>query len=288
MAGPGVFPKENGDIIYYQDYNAIRAIIEPILGVGSGNNGYGQVLTSSNINQFDQITELHWDNLRSDIDKCLTHQSGGTSLTNVSTSTTILKDLINQYKTGADTAVTNKDLVFAQTQSALGTGISSTYATPWKTSIRHRVTVTFSTANDARHFFNLGGNIRLTASQTGSVAATKDQRWAELIDSLGGIYYTPSNYRTGGNIIIKAQTFSVSPYAANFYQAWGERTSDTTLVITALFNDASVQTGFNQSQAQFDENVTLSITSAVDFFKSIGAIVGVVPSSVTNLFALGP
>ena len=286
MAGAGVFPKVNGDLIYYQDYNTIRTTISGVLGAGSGASGYGQALSSSDVAQGDSITETQWDNLRADIDKCLTHQSGSSSLTNVSTSDNITYTVVNAYQTAANTAVTNKDNVFASTQSALATGVSSNYATGWKTSIRHRVTVTFSSAANARNFFNLGGNIRLTASRTGSTAASKDSNWATLINSLGAIYYTATNYRAGGNVVIKAQTSGTSPYAANYYRAWGELTSATTVVITAIFDDASVQTG--AGGAGFDENVTLSITSAVDYYKSIGAITGPTPSSVTNLAALGP
>lgn len=286
MAGAGVFPKVSGDLIYYQDYNTIRTTIAGVLGTGSGASGYGQALSSSAVTQGAKITETHWDNLRSDIDKCLTHQSGSSSLTNVTTSNKITYTVVNAYKTGADTAVTNKDLVSGATQSSLSTGVSSNYAVGWKTSIRHRVTVTFSSAEDARNFFNLNGNIRLTASQTGSTAASKDSNWATLINSLGAIYYTATNYRAGGNVVIKAQTFGTGVYAANYYRAWGELTSATTVVITAIFDDASVQTG--AGGASQDENISLSITSAVDYYKSIGAITGPTPSSVTNLAVLAP
>ena len=286
MAGAGVFPKVAGDLIYYQDYNTIRTTIAGVLGTGSGASGYGQALSSSAVTQNAKITETHWDNLRSDIDKCLIHQSGSSSLTNISTSNNISYTLVNAYKTGADTAVTNKDVVSGATQSSLATGVSSNYATPWKTSIRHRVTVTFASSDAARNFFNLNGNIRLTASQTGSTAASKDSNWATLINSLGAIYYTATNYRAGGNVVIKAQTFGTGVYVANYYRAWGELTSATTVVITAIFDDASVQSG--AGGASQDENISLSITSAVDYYKSIGAIVGPVPSSVANTAALGP
>ena len=284
MAGAGIFPKVQGDVIYYQDYNTIRTTVDGVLGTGSGASGYGQSLTSSAVTQGAKITEAHWDNLRADLEKCLIHQSGSASLTNVSTADKITYTLINAYKTAADTVVTNKDLVFSSTQSALGTGVSSNYATAWKTSIRHRVTLTFTSANEARAFFNLGGNIRLTASDTGSIAASKDSNWHTLIGSLGSIYYTPTNFRAGGNVVIKAQTFGTGAYAANYYQAWGELTSATTVVITAIFNDASVESGGGSA---YDENVTLSITSAVDYYKSIGSITGPVPS-VANTVNLGP
>ena len=287
MATGNVWAKTSGDTIWTADYNGIQAIIGSITGAGlGGDKGYGVVPYSSQVSQYSKVTESQWDNLRLDIDAARTHQTGSASgITNVTDTTKITAADVSAYKTAADAAVTNR-LSVAAGQTALVTGISSTYATAWNSFITHITNVNFVSTDDTRYFFNAGGNIRVTASSTGGnpVANSKDLDWSNLITGLGAIYYTPANYRTGGNVVIKGPVYGAGKYATNYYQAWGELIGGSQVRISVIFNDASVQSG--AGGAGYDEMVGLSITSAVGYYKSVNGITTLGPPSVVQSKAL--
>lgn len=287
MATGNVWAKTSGDTIWTADYNGIQAIIGSITGAGlGGDKGYGVVPYSSQVSQYSKVTESQWDNLRIDIDAARTHQTGSASgITNVTNTTKITAADVSAYKTAADAAVTNR-LSVAAGQTALVTGISSTYATAWNTFITHITNVNFVSVDDTRYFFNAGGNIRVSASSTGGnpVADSKDLDWSNLITGLGAIYYTPANYRTGGNIVIKGPVYGAGKYATNYYQAWGELIGGSQVKISVIFNDASVQSG--AGGGGYDEMVGLSITSAVGYYKSVNGITTLGPPNVVQFKAL--
>ena len=56
-------------------YNAIQTKVANVLGTGSGDKGYGQSVTSGQVTTGDQVTAVHIANLRTDINKCILHQT---------------------------------------------------------------------------------------------------------------------------------------------------------------------------------------------------------------------
>jgi hypothetical protein len=72
MPGPGTK-------ILASDYNTIQAFAQSVLGVGAGQYGYGQVVTSSQVRQGDPFKLLDWVNLRTDLLKIGAHQTGNVS-----------------------------------------------------------------------------------------------------------------------------------------------------------------------------------------------------------------
>ena len=50
--------------ILASDYNAIQTIINGVMGTGTGDSGYGQSLSSSQISGTPTISVLQWTNLR--------------------------------------------------------------------------------------------------------------------------------------------------------------------------------------------------------------------------------
>lgn len=65
-----------GTKILAADYNAIQSLVQNVLGVGSGQYGYGQVVTSNQVNSGDPFRLTDWVNLRADLLKIGAHQTG--------------------------------------------------------------------------------------------------------------------------------------------------------------------------------------------------------------------
>jgi hypothetical protein len=65
-----------GTVVLASDYNGIQTKISGVLGVGSGNTGYNQTVTSAQIGSTDPIRATHWSTLRYDILRARQHQTG--------------------------------------------------------------------------------------------------------------------------------------------------------------------------------------------------------------------
>jgi len=216
-----------GDIISADDYNSIRNKIVPVIGAGSGNSGYGQLVQSSAVSAGNIVTKSQWDNLRFDIYNSLIHQTGSApNITNVAINSVIrygAAQPVFQYDTLSTTAVTNRfDLGTGRFATLAGDTTSRNFT--WSTSATATVTVTFATSNQARFFFNSGGKIRFTSS-LGNNGDSKSQNtsWINLLAGAGtrqfggntpsvNFYTLTSSYQTWFT------TTATSPYAQNNYR----------------------------------------------------------------------
>lgn len=96
------------------DFNNIQSTLNSVLGLGSGTQGYGQTVTSSQVASGAIITVAQWTTLRADLVKCRTHQTnlavanapanvsanrGGAcqTLEVITSSTVISEDIRDQY-----------------------------------------------------------------------------------------------------------------------------------------------------------------------------------------------
>ena len=68
-----------GTKILASDYNAIQSIAQSLLGVGSGQYGYGQAVSSTQVRPGDPFRLNDWVNLRADLLKIGAHQTGSVS-----------------------------------------------------------------------------------------------------------------------------------------------------------------------------------------------------------------
>ena len=280
MATGNIFPKVTGDTIFAADYNGVVAIMTAVLGQNA--TGYGIAPRSSAVAVGGRIQAASWDNLRLDLDQCRLHQNNSTAgLVDENAGDRVRATDVSAYYSAAVTSYVNKDVINS-VDGAFISGVAGTYATPWKTSIRQVVTVSFATSTAMSNFFNAGGNVRVTAACTGPTTASKDANWNTLITGLGTHYYNAADYRAGGTVSIKGPVYGTGAYSTNYYQAWVEA-SATSLKITTLFSDASVGAG-----GGYDEAVTLSITSSVDYNKSLNNVVAPVPTGVVLTSTLAP
>lgn len=274
-----------GLIIEAVDYNTIRTKIIGIMGTGAGQSGYGQTLLSSAVAFGNTVTKAQWDNLRFDIFNARLHQDG--------VSPTIVNAVSgepvrfgaghpnNQYNTQADTAIANKFNI-GTGQFVIESATSATRTTSWNSACTATVTVTFATADQARHFFNSGSKIRCASSRTGGTASPQNSSWSNILDTAGTVAF-------GGNTAVlnfynltnSYQTFfnlaSSAPYSANQYRievvsniADNSVGGATVLTFRVTYTDAYTYTGSGSSS--FPDNIDGTLTLTVDELRASGTL----------------
>lgn len=290
MATAGNFDKDNSDTIFNQDYNTIRNKINNVLGIGSGTSGYGATVASTTVDQYENITLDQWQTLRSEINQCYKHVSGSNSPLGIINSTTkITAPFVNLMNTSADFIVTNKDSVAAG-QTTLTTGLSAERNTPWNGAIARVCTVTWSSEDNIRNFFNAGGNISIALSRgsvgTG-VSQGKNTDWAVIIDANPTLSFTQSNYRNAtANVQIRSAVTGTQ-YTSNYLRAWGHKITNTSVRITVLFDDATLAASTGVGTGWIDEPVDMRITTSVNYYSSTDAVTSPTPDATNQWTDLG-
>lgn len=194
-----------GDRITTASFNTMQNTVRTILGVGSGQDGYGQTVASSQVASSSVVSAAQWNNLRADMRKCWQHQTNTDisdtlasvstlppNLQSINTSTVISDAILTQYtnfnSNGSNTGINQRKtthaagqldstITLATTTRDYGTGVGWG-GTSQVQSISQVVTMTFagytaaggaviSPADHMRCFFNAGGSIELTANRTG-------------------------------------------------------------------------------------------------------------------------
>lgn len=228
-------PKTDADKITELDYNTLQDDINTIMGTPAGTTettatGYNQTLLSSQISAGNKITEVQWDNLRTDITKAYTHQFGvAPTITNVSTSSLISASVFNQYETLISTVSSDPNRYTVGTgQWTTATGLTGTLASGWNGVQYLQFTATFASSNERKAFFNAGGAINIVGSiaYTGTEAKTLD--WQTMFTNLGTVVFNYKETTSGagtdttGNYDVTTTTWQslasgvgTSPYAEN-------------------------------------------------------------------------
>ncbi len=210
------------------DYNLIRNQVNLVLGTGTGNTGYGQtsLVTSSTVSESNRVSISEWNKLKADITTCWNHlyNTNPASITEAVVNQTVRSNSTNspysQYQTFANDITNNRfttppnNIVTAKgSGSQAWPGIFGQY---WKSSLQCVVTVSWPTANDARYFFNSGGEIRFSSSRTGGTTsggagtiAAQNTEWSNFLTN------TVQTRAFGGN---KPVTGTGSLTGTNFYR----------------------------------------------------------------------
>lgn len=185
------------------DYNTLRNTMLNILGTGSGDTGYGQTPISSEIpSGVQKIRASQWDNLRIDIQKIADHQGTSVTLTDVGTTTKISAAVGVQYNNALTTLTANRFNI-AVGQYSDESAVSSTRTQDWRTTVNHYFRFNFGTYDNARYFFNAGGQIRITPAFSKSTAngvSSINDDWDNLINNIGTVVFNyTSTFSTSGN-----------------------------------------------------------------------------------------
>ena len=289
------------------DYNTIRDKVVAVLGSGSGNIGWGQQarIQSTAVGDDSKVTINEWANLRYDVINAYKHIFGSNPTTAVvsegqtirytssftpDTGTLDVPQL--QYDTWADTISTNRFTVAAGESATTGV-ISSSRTSSWSSQCQCTIQVYWTNANDARYWFNSGGQIRISASRSGGGAQPQNTSWTSLLSSAGtrsfgaavpGIGTTPNDgtnwYRTNNSFQTYYTATASSPYGSNNYQLQArcvDQPSNSSgaafqLEIRVLFTDGYVDPG------QYPLNPSPDYTDVVD---------GTLTVNASSLYATG-
>jgi hypothetical protein len=278
-----------GDRVTSLAFNNVQTAAALTFGIGSGTQGYGQVVTSSTVAPNTVISATQWTNLRNDMAKCYTHQTGNAitdtlpvagntaslnppSLKLVGVGTVISDALLQQYNNFKDyiSNATNRDQVVASQVSPGQAPTSTQRTTAWNGTISHTITYTFpgygilTAANHIRNFFNAGGSIQIYCGATGGTTAssgTKDNVWQQTIGT--------GNGSTGfGTLTFRAASTSItggtnggSVSSATGYRSLAIGSSTSLLVVNGpsgvysenifRINVTLLSNGGNNNQLQF-------------------------------------
>lgn len=280
---------DSGTQIFASEYVTIQDKAQSLLGTGTGSRGYGQTVQSTDVFIGNNITKAQWDLLRYDITSIKMHQDGVMpNIVTVNVGDPITYGAAspnNNYDTLLETAIANRFQI-ASNQSLVTSKGSTTYSSAWSTSASMTVTVTFSTADQARHFFNSGGKVRVTPSLAGGSATQQVNAWKNLLASVGTKsfgadtdpitnYYTLTNsYQT------YYQTSMTTPYSANNYRleartnvADNSTGTATVLYVRISLNDTYVDPDVVHGASHPPgDSVDGTLTIAVDELKASGAL----------------
>jgi len=192
-----------GDLITAADYNSLQGRVSNVLGNGSNEFGYGQSLDSSQTSIGTIVTAQRLLNLRADMNDVYTHQTGNPiPLDPIATGNVIGADEsegnvskgFNDYLTLMATLENNK-FDIALTQQAVNNSIESdTRTSQWSyASIITEFTVSFTSVNARRYFFNSGGQIRVSGAvsnlASGSQSFQRNLGWQDMVENPGVVLY---------------------------------------------------------------------------------------------------
>jgi hypothetical protein len=202
-----------GDKITAQRFNQVRNKVAQVLGSGGTNPntgstdrafGYGQALTSYQVNQFDEVTLADITSLRSDLVKARRHQTdidyGALSQINsneylgvFTNDTEIRESDWEKYNRSADNIVNNRFSVgensliletYADAPQGSGSkgGNLDTRNSEWVGALVSEVRIDFNSQREADYFFNAGGKIVVSPRLDYLGNDNKTLKWKELLN----------------------------------------------------------------------------------------------------------
>jgi hypothetical protein len=290
----------SGGIISASDFNGIAngtsgANIAWVWGTGYGATGYGQSVTNlASLSSGAQVTALQWSNMLSALNGCLGHQSGAAAqlapaALNYTAGSTIT--YFANVATAATTINTNYAL-YNSTQGATTTGSNFDDAVSTSTGLSNAVyglrTVTFASADQARVFFNAGGQLNYVVSTPTGAGSGAQNDFIGMIGGLGGWGQrnTTSTGRTGTGQTLGTNSTTFG-YRNNVLNSWttvvsvtstaASYTSDTA-VIQVQTNSSTTTNGANGATVQFqcvyniadhtwDDSISVTHRTRVDIIK---------------------
>ena len=280
------------------------------MGEGSGQKGYGQTISSGQVGQFSKITANQWNNLRNDVLRARQHQTGQdmTSSLIVASASTTISDaqraaLLNMTIDAENPAnyLVSPPPVTELARSNLVTEQVRTQK--WNGRITQTIDIVWPTADDARYFFNTGGNIEFSSSFSPSVPGLKGISWSTLLQNMGTFRFNYDRVFTTGSAftgtdgfyelttiptIIAQKETSSSAYLPNEYYILARVNStlaNERRILTFVINwdDSSGKPpSFPEPGFGIDEDVEGTLTSRVQVVRSVNNVVIPVPNATTT------
>lgn len=168
-------------LVEASDYNTLASSFNNLWGTGTGNKGLGQSGLLSSVQQLAKVSKTEWTNLANAITKLGNQQ--GSVLTSLPTFNTgdIIK-YVSALQTNLSTL--NSNAGWAQVQGTTSTTTTQTTAA-WDNSLTFTQTITFGSGDQARYFFNAGGQIVVQPNITISNTAPGSVFFKNLVQLCG-------------------------------------------------------------------------------------------------------
>ena len=233
-----------GDRVTASAFNTIQAQALSVLGQGTGESGYGQLVSSSSVAANTVISSTQWDQIRLDLSRCYTHQTGAAVLDGLATvypnppylqdinPGTIISDFIraqylnfvtntsdgingglggvNKFRIASGQFTPNVQILSAQRTAAWGGSIDT---------ITHVVTITFSggysmtstsgttvtaTGADHRRHFFNAGGILKVQASLTGGSGSKYLRWQEMLSGFNTFKISAKEIGVTGSTLYSA------------------------------------------------------------------------------------
>jgi hypothetical protein len=185
--------------------------LNTVWAVGFGNTGYGQTIISTVTAGF-EATATQWATLINAVNNTRAHQTGSDSgIAAVSAGETI------NYYSALSTAINSaySDRLLYASQGATITGgtqsrlVSSTTGLgTWQI---YDTAATFASADEARYFFNAGGQLNLVLGYNGGSGSGSTQSLERIVTAIGGVslYHSTNSGRTGTTLTLNTNDTSI-------------------------------------------------------------------------------
>lgn len=300
-----------GRLILAGDYNLRLTSLLELYDVGSGDFGYGQIDTGGQaaippvvIDAL--VTSSEWTAFRDAIDVSAVHQGSTIPLPPISE---LAVDEVIEAHDFADgntysfddslTIARANRLLFAPgSVSIFSNDLNSIRNVLWTTQIQHTFRMTLPTVDDARYFFNSGGEFRWRGSRSGGAASAQNTSWTNLLIAMGTVRMnftdtTSSGTGTGSSIgyydltsifQLLASEVDVGTYAGNTIEIFGRTVDGPTgpngdngrvLEFRALYSDPHTN--------PFSDVIDGTITSDIDYQKATSPLVIQTPVFITTV-----
>jgi len=211
-----------------------------VWGVGTGQKGYGQdvsafpVVTSGSL-----VTAASWSGLVYHVNKSLAHQ-GQTQLANGSNIGIVAGETVTSFAnvlTGTTQINTTNLSHFAVGTKTTGSNLDDSLSSTSGLSIatNYDVTVTFASADQARYFFNAGGELQYRVSTVSGGGTGSESSVDRLVTGIGGVNFRTidNGGRTGSGITLNTNTTSIGYYDLTTSEQTLIKVTDTTSAYTA-------------------------------------------------------
>jgi len=195
-----------GGLIEASDYNNFlngSNQLNSIWSTGTGSTGYGQTALSA-VSSTGLVSASQWSSLINTLNSISVHQSGvGSGISSVTSGGTIY--YLSALSSSINTVYTNRLTKATQGTTTTGSVFSPNYTVSSTTAAQtwsFTRTATFGNADQARYFFNCGGQLNfVTTSVTNNDSSVRSADWVTLIgtnfNSLPAINYNSNGGRSG-------------------------------------------------------------------------------------------
>ena len=300
-------------IIAAADYNVVQGKIGLVLGSSSpvsASYGWGQTVQSSQVSASTRVGATEWNNLRNDIINSWVHLYNTTpSLTSAIENDTVRGNILNapyaQYDSYANAVLANR-FGFHPQQSVLSfraageTVWPGLYGLTWSGRVFAIVSATWPSSQAARHFFNSGGEIRISSTRTGGASTSQNSSWTSLLATTGarafggdkpGKGVDPNDgqnfYRLRSSFDAWYEASASNPYSSNTYRisarspGVNDNSNGAALSIEFLLEWIDSYTAAGGAADQVDGTIGISVSS-------LDAIGSLIPSGTGNFTVTPP